>query len=107
MVTWDFKGYGEMSTSCMQQDWNHTLITTIHGQSAKMHQESLRAGANTLVVPPDVLPILEGMFYYNVTDEILCGKYKVVVDIDAASNTITLSHNKQHNLVKVIQVLNH
>jgi len=64
---WNGAGFSEYSTvgaqasSFTQGGWFQTLGTVIAGVSNKIHQKTLRGGANFLVVSPDVATIIESI----------------------------------------------
>ena len=55
------------SSAFTQQAWFQTLGTVIAGVSNKIHQKTLRGGANFLVVSPDVATIIESIPGYAST----------------------------------------
>ena len=59
-----FGDYGDRQSAAAaftQQAWFQTLGTVIAGVSNKIHQKTLRGGANFLVVSPDVATIIESI----------------------------------------------
>jgi hypothetical protein len=52
---------GAQASAFNQQAWFQTLGTVIAGVSNKIHQKTLRGGANFLVVSPDVATIIESI----------------------------------------------
>ena len=67
---WDGSSFGDYSTtgaqasSFSQGDWFQTLGTVIASVSNKIHQKTLRGGANFLVVSPEIATIIESMAGY-------------------------------------------
>tara|TARA_B100000497_G_scaffold82254_1_gene91708 strand:+ start:1886 stop:3520 length:1635 start_codon:yes stop_codon:yes gene_type:complete len=57
----DYSGTGAAASAFNQQAWFQTLGTVIAGVSNKIHQKTLRGGANFLVVSPDVATIIESI----------------------------------------------
>jgi hypothetical protein len=98
-LRWKYNGYCLHPTgmSYSQRDWNQTLITKINQLSAQIqphlqyhlqpnfHQSTLRGGANTIILPPDLLAIFEDLEYYKSEDKTLARpkaffRYNVKVD---------------------------
>jgi hypothetical protein len=63
----DFSSTQAQSSAYTQQAWFQTLGTVIAGVSNKIHQKTLRGGANFLVVSPDVSTIIESIPGYTST----------------------------------------
>jgi hypothetical protein len=70
---WNGSAFAEYSSTAAQasaftqQAWFQTLGTVIAGVSNKIHQKTLRGGANFLVVSPDVATIIESIPGYAST----------------------------------------
>lgn len=70
---WNGSGFGNYNTTqaqssaYTQQAWFQTLGTVVAGVSNKIHQKTLRGGANFLVVSPDVATIIESIPGYAST----------------------------------------
>jgi len=63
----DYSSTGAQASAFTQQAWFQTLGTVIAGVSNKIHQKTLRGGANFLVVSPDVATIIESIPGYAST----------------------------------------
>ena len=63
----DYSTTGAQASAFTQQAWFQTLGTVIAGVSNKIHQKTLRGGANFLVVSPDVATIIESIPGYAST----------------------------------------
>jgi hypothetical protein len=63
----DYSSVGAQASAFTQQAWFQTLGTVIAGVSNKIHQKTLRGGANFLVVSPDVATIIESIPGYAST----------------------------------------
>ena len=63
----DYSSTAAQASAFTQQAWFQTLGTVIAGVSNKIHQKTLRGGANFLVVSPDVATIIESIPGYAST----------------------------------------
>jgi len=63
----DYSSVGASASAFTQGAWFQTLGTVIAGVSNKIHQKTLRGGANFLVVSPDVATIIESIPGYAST----------------------------------------
>ena len=63
----DYSTVGAQASAFNQGGWFQTLGTVIAGVSNKIHQKTLRGGANFLVVSPDVATIIESIPGYAST----------------------------------------
>ena len=63
----DYSTTGAQASAFTQGAWFQTLGTVIAGVSNKIHQKTLRGGANFLVVSPDVATIIESIPGYAST----------------------------------------
>jgi len=63
----NYSSTGAQASAFTQQAWFQTLGTVIAGVSNKIHQKTLRGGANFLVVSPDVATIIESIPGYAST----------------------------------------
>ena len=63
----NYSSTGAQASAFNQQAWFQTLGTVIAGVSNKIHQKTLRGGANFLVVSPDVATIIESIPGYAST----------------------------------------
>ncbi len=63
----EYSAVGASASAFTQQAWFQTLGTVIAGVSNKIHQKTLRGGANFLVVSPDVATIIESIPGYAST----------------------------------------
>jgi hypothetical protein len=80
IVTWDFMGWKENSEPevGLQLKWNKTLLEKFTQVSSQINRNSLRGGADTIIM----YPALEGLLhpdYYDSHRKILMG-YKIVFD---------------------------
>lgn len=77
---WDYEGWkGTSSPSFFtQKDWNQTLITKINQISAQIHQYTLKGGANTIIVSPEIFCVIEDLEYFD-KDKMSIGRYKVII----------------------------
>jgi len=57
----DYSSVGASASAFNQGAWFQTLGTVVAGVSNKIHQKTLRGGANFLVVSPDVATIIESI----------------------------------------------
>jgi hypothetical protein len=57
----DYSTVGAQASAFTQGAWFQTLGTVVAGVSNKIHQKTLRGGANFLVVSPDVATIIESI----------------------------------------------
>ena len=57
----DYSSVGATASAFNQGAWFQTLGTVVAGVSNKIHQKTLRGGANFLVVSPDVATIIESI----------------------------------------------
>jgi len=63
----DYSTTGAQASAFTQGAWFQTLGTVIAGVSNKIHQKTLRGGANFLVVSPDVATVIESIPGYAST----------------------------------------
>ena len=63
----DYSTTGAQASAFTQQAWFQTLGTVVAGVSNKIHQKTLRGGANFMVVSPDVATIIESIPGYAST----------------------------------------
>ena len=63
----DYSTTGAQASAFNQQAWFQTLGTVVAGVSNKIHQKTLRGGANFMVVSPDVATIIESIPGYAST----------------------------------------
>ena len=65
IVEWDLRGWMGVNepTPNAQKEWNKTLISSINLISGKINQSSLRGGADTIIIHPDLEIILHPDIY--------------------------------------------
>jgi len=94
---WDYKGWMAMPNGDeYQDDWNHTLLTTLNRVSAQIYQSTLIGGANKIKIHPSVFNILKKIEFLNVTDEgefIISGRYTVDMDKNNPRDKIYVYQN--------------
>lgn len=105
-LRWDYNGWksNAFSGSLTQRDWNQTLITKINQISAQIHQATLRGGANTIVVSPEIEKVFKTIEYYKVKDKSVGGRYKVIVDNEIDPMSILIYYDTPHEIE--VQFLN-
>jgi len=115
-VTWEYevplstpeRFHGE------QEDWNQTLMTKINQISAMISKDSMRGGANVILIPSHLVGLIQSLLYMNVNIVkykgyyifgALAGRYRVCVVpkitkikwesyIGVQPNTIDIDENK-------------
>lgn len=79
---WNYEGWKETSSPSFftQKDWNQTLITKINQISAQIYQYTLKGGANTIIVSPEVFRVIEDLEYFDKDKMSIASRYKVIID---------------------------
>lgn len=90
---WDLRGWMgiEEPTPHAQREWNKTLLNKIMTISNKIHQSSLRGGADTIIVHPD-LEVLFHPDHYDDFRKKLMDKFNVILDPTVDRNRIELNN---------------
>jgi len=90
---WDLRGWMgiEEPTPNVQREWNKTLLNKIMMISNKIHQSSLRGGADTIIIHPD-LEVLFHPDHYDDFRKKLMDKFNVILDPTVDRNTIELNN---------------
>ena len=105
-VRWDYNGSSKSQFFGTQRDWTQTLITKINQLSAQIHKGTMRGGANVIVIPPELLGIIEGLEYYNSNNKTLGNRYKIIVDNTIHPSTILVYFDPPKNLEPLVDVNN-
>jgi hypothetical protein len=80
-VRWDYNGWKKATTTPFTiRDWNQTLITKLNQISAQIHKSTNRGGANTIVIAPENLPLIESLEYYNIETKKIGNRYDVIIN---------------------------
>lgn len=88
---WDYTNSNE--TILSRRDWNKTLLTKINYVSKLIHVMSIRGGADTIYIHPDI----EELFYhdwYDMNLKTLISRYQVELDDSMSRNVIKLENKK-------------
>ena len=90
---WDLRGWMgvEEPTPHAQREWNKTLLQKINLISNKIQQSSLRGGADTIIVHPD-LEVLFHPDHYDDFRKKLMDKFNVILDPTVDRNRIELNN---------------
>jgi len=90
---WDLRGWMgiEEPTPHAQREWNKTLLNKIMMISNKIHQSSLRGGADTIIIYPD-LEVLFHPDHYDDFRKRLMNKFDVILDPTVDRNRIELNN---------------
>lgn len=84
-----------------RREYNKTILISINRVSMSIHKASMRGGADTIYINPDI----EELFYndwYDMNLKTLAGRYQIVFDNDLPKNIIKLENNKTLNNLIVI-----
>jgi len=104
ITEWDYNGWKDVSNKLYQEqpapqsDWNVTLITKINYISALIHESTFRGGANIVTINPRLEGLIASNPYYN--NNILGGRYKVILDSSIDENEIHIKHEEKHSKIK-------
>ena len=89
-VTWNYCGAIEqirdmssmydIAPQYTQKEWNQTLITKVNQVSAQIHKSTLRGGADTIVIAPEILPIFNDLECYDDIRKVLGNRYEIIVN---------------------------
>ena len=106
---WDLRGWMgvEDPTPHAQREWNKTLLQKINLISNKIQQSSLRGGADTIIVHPD-LEVLFHPDHYDDFRKKLMDKFNVILDPTVDRSRIELkpiSSCDEEDIVKYIEGL--
>jgi hypothetical protein len=90
---WDLRGWMgvEEPTPNAQREWNKTLLQKINLISDKIKQSSLRGGADTIIIHPE-LEVLFHPDHYDDFRKILMGVFNVLIDPTMDKNRIELNN---------------
>lgn len=90
---WDLRGWMgvEEPTPYVQRDWNKTLLQKINLVSNKIQHSSLRGGADTIIIHPD-LEVLFHPDHYDDFRKKLMDKFNVILDPTVDRNRIELNN---------------
>ena len=90
---WDLRGWMgvEEPTPHAQREWNKTLLQKINLISNKIQHSSLRSGADTIIVHPD-LEVLFHPDHYDDFRKRLMDKFNVILDPTVDRNRIELNN---------------
>ena len=90
---WDLRGWMgvEEPTPHVQREWNKTLLQKINLISNKIQQSSLRGGADTIIVHPD-LEVLFHPDHYDDFRKKLMDKFNVILDPTVDRSRIELNN---------------
>jgi hypothetical protein len=107
-VTWDYEGYENNDKLYnMQQDWNQTLITKINQTSATIFKESMKGGANVILIPDTLKEIFKTLEYFSPLVEdnyrfgTVSGRYVVYAIPDLTKKSIEMYDNT--NQLKMVE----
>lgn len=102
---WDLRGWMgvEEPTPNAQREWNKTLLQKINLISNKIQQSSLRGGADTIIVHPD-LEVLFHPDHYDDFRKKLMDKFNVILDPTVDRNRIELNNRELLEDLKFIPV---
>jgi hypothetical protein len=92
---WDLRGWMgiEEPTPHVQREWNKTLLNKIMMISNKIHQSSLRGGADTIILHPD-LEILLHPDSYDDHRKKLINNIDVILDSTMERDRIEINNRK-------------
>jgi hypothetical protein len=84
LTSWDYEGYKEIQPVYeAQTDWNQTLITKINQTSATIFKDTLKGGANVVIISDSMKDIFKTLEYFTQEVEnnykigILGGRFQV------------------------------
>jgi hypothetical protein len=102
---WDLRGWMgvEEPTPNAQRDWNKTLISSINLISSKIHQSSLRGGADTIILHPDLEIILHPDVYDDYTKKLM--GMNVILDPTMERDRIEINNRKSLEDLRFIPVI--
>lgn len=92
---WDLRGWMgiEEPTPHAQREWNKTLLQKINLISDKIKKTSLRGGADTIIVHPD-LEVLFHPDHYDDFRKKLMDKFDVILDSTMERNKIEINNRQ-------------
>jgi hypothetical protein len=105
IVEWDLRGWmgAHEPTPNAQRDWNKTLISSINLISSKIHQSSLRGGADTIILHPDLEIILHPDVYDDHTKKLM--GMDVILDPTMEKDRIEINNRKALEDLRLIPVI--
>lgn len=96
---WDYLGHEDIpwpnELGDLQKDWNMTLLTKINQCTANVFKSSHRSGADTIMIHPSLLPIIESIEYYEPESKKIAGRYRVVTINDLGEDDIIVLRSLQ------------
>lgn len=106
IVTWDFMGWRENNEPevGLQLRWNTTLIEKFTQISSQINRNSMRGGADTITLHPQIEGLLHPDYYDN-HRKILNNIYNVVLDENVDKYAIELKNLKVLEDLKAIPVM--
>jgi hypothetical protein len=104
---WDLRGWMgvEEPTPHAQREWNKTLINKIMLVSHKIHQLSVRSGADTIIIHPDLEVLLHPELYDDFRKKLMNG-IDVILDPTMEKDRIEINCRNILNDLKLIPVTN-
>jgi hypothetical protein len=102
---WDLRGWMgvEEPTPNAQRDWNKTLISSINLISSKIHQSSLRGGADTIILHPDLEIILHPDVYDDHSKKLM--GMDVILDPTMERDRIEINNRKALEDLRLIPII--
>jgi hypothetical protein len=103
IVTWDFMGWKENNEPevGLQLKWNKTLLEKFTQISSQINRNSMRGGADTITLHPQIEGLLHPDYYDNYR-KVLNNIYNVVLDENVDKYAIELKNLKVLEDLKVI-----
>lgn len=84
LTSWDYEGYKKIQPVYeAQTDWNQTLITKINQTSATIFKDTMKGGANVVIISDSMKDIFKTLVYFTLEVEnnyrigILGGRFQV------------------------------
>jgi hypothetical protein len=92
---WDLRGWMgiEEPTPNAQREWNKTLLSKIMTISNKIHQSSLRGGADTIILHPDLEILLHPDSYDDYRKKLI-NNIDVILDSTMERDRIEINNRK-------------
>jgi hypothetical protein len=92
---WDLRGWMgiEEPTPNAQREWNKTLLQKINLISNKIQYSSLKGGADTIIIHPDLEVLFHPDHYDNFSKKLM-GMFNVLIDPTMDRNRIELNNRR-------------
>jgi hypothetical protein len=106
IITWDFMGWKENNEPevGLQLKWNKTLLEKFTQVSAQINRSSMRGGADTITLHPQIEGLLHPDYYDN-NRKILNNIYNVILDDTMNKYAIELKNSRILEDLKVIPMV--